>query len=215
MSGPGPRPRRRERFLVGLVVVLGAALMLLAVSRTWAHAVVQDPLAGRLSVDATGRQAAPIVAAVALVALAGAVAVLTLRTVGRVVAGLLLVLSGAAAMAAAVDVGRTPTDALRSVVADVTGRSGEALPLAQRTPWPWVALVGALLVVAGGAAAVVRARAWASSAGLPGRYDSPVGGAPSTGDGRPAAPAGADERAAEAGVPDTWERLSRGEDPTE
>jgi uncharacterized membrane protein (TIGR02234 family) len=204
--------RRRERFAVGLIVGVGAGLMLLAVSRTWVHAVVQDPLAGRLAVDATGRQAAPVVAAVALVALAGAVALLTLRTVGRSVAGLLLVLSGAAATAAAVGVVRTPSDALRSVIADATGRSGEALPVAQQTAWPWVAVVGGALVVLGGAVGVARARRWASAAGLSGRYDSPVAAGRPADEGGPTVPGDQQEPA---DVPDTWDSLSRGEDPTD
>jgi uncharacterized membrane protein (TIGR02234 family) len=213
-AGHDPRSRRRERLLTGLAVAVGAGLMLLGVSRPWVHAVVHDPLAGQLSVDATGRQAAPVVAAVALVALAGTVAVLTLRTVGRVVAGLLLVLSGAAATAAALDVARTPSSALRSVVADVTGRSGEALPVAQQTPWPWVAVVGAVVVVLAGAMAVVRARTWSSEAGLSGRYDSPVAAPRSHGDGA-AGGDGGQEPDVPADVPDTWDRLSRGEDPTD
>lgn len=222
---------RRERFVAAAAVALGAGLMLLAVSRTWAHAVLQDPLVGRLPVDASGREAAPAVAAVALVALAGAVAVLTLRTIGRFVAGVLLVVSGAAALGAAVDVVRTPSDALRSVVSGATGRTGGALPVAQQTAWPWVAVVGAVLVLVGGALAVARARTWS---GLSGRYDAPVGAASSA---RPQQRLdGADERVAPVspaagredgvaddageqvadGAPDVdpWDQLSRGEDPT-
>lgn len=232
----------RERLAASAGVAAGAGLMLLAVSRTWVHAVANDPLAGRLAVDATGRQAAPVVAAVALVALAGAIAILTLRTVGRVVAGLLLVLAAGAAGAAALGVARTPSDALRSVLSDATGRSGGALPAAQHTAWPWVAIAGAVLVLLGAAVAVVRARRWS---GLSARYDAPQ---------RPSAVSptrhqppheapdvgerGADVRAPErggtgehAGAPlprepvdhgtsaapgpaDPWEQLSRGEDPT-
>jgi uncharacterized membrane protein (TIGR02234 family) len=196
----------RERLAAAACVAAGAGLMLLAVSRTWVHAVADDPLAGRLAVDATGRQAAPVVAAVALVALAGAVAVLTLRTVGRLVAGLVLVLAAGAAGAAALDVARTPSDALRSVLSDATGRSGGALPVAQHTVWPWVAVAGALLVLVGAPAAVARARRWS---GLSTRYDAPT---------RPAGgthPHQAVEDTTAGSAPaDSWEQLSRGEDPT-
>jgi uncharacterized membrane protein (TIGR02234 family) len=219
---------RRERLLAAGAVAAGAALMLVAVSRPWAHAVLQDPLAGRLAVDATGRQAAPVVAAVALVALAGAVAVLTLRTVGRFVAGLLLVLLGGAAVAAAVAVVRTPSAALRSVVSDTTGRAGDAVPMAQQTPWPWVAAAGALLVLLGGAVAVARARRWS---GLSGRYDAPSAAGAVTPSRRSDAPEGTDAGRPAPDVPgadggghdpaedtapaaDPWDRLSRGEDPT-
>ena len=221
--GRDHRGGRGERLLAAGAVAAGAALMLLAVTRTWAHAVVQDTLVGRLSVDATGRQAAPVVAAVALVALAGAVAVLTLRTVGRFVAGLLLVLLAGAAAAAALGVLRTPSAALQSVLTETTGRSGDALPVAQETSWPWVAVAGAVLVLVGGAVAVARARRWS---GLSAKYDAPVTvGAPPTR--RPPRPAGPDVGEPGADVPaevggetdtsaeaDPWDRLSRGEDPT-
>jgi uncharacterized membrane protein (TIGR02234 family) len=231
--------RRRERMAAAGCGALGAAGMLLAVSRPWVHAVVQHPLAGRLAVEASGRESAPVVAAVALVALAGAVAVLTLRTVGRLVAGLVLVLGGAAAATAAVGVVRTPSDALRSVVSTATGRSGGTLPVAEQTAWPWVALAGAALVAVGGVLAVVRARRWG---GLPGRYDAPLArnpvasdqvaaaqvashaGAPNAGDPTTRPPHDEDDDGQPgADVPeptisaaaDPWDQLSRGEDPTD
>lgn len=206
---------RAERLAVAAGVAVGAGLMLLSVSRPWVHATLQDALAGRLTVDADGRQAAPVVAAVALVALAGAIAVLTLRTIGRFVAGLLLVVSGAAAAAAALDVVRSPSDALRSAVSDVTGRTGEALPAATQTVWPWVAAAGAVLVALGGVLAVLRARRWG---GLPGRYDAPAAGKDGRtsprGDGSAETEAGADVRGEARGPDDPWDQLSRGEDPT-
>jgi len=160
VSAVGSADTKRERLAAAACVAAGAGLMLLAVSRTWVHAVADDPLAGRLAVDATGRQAAPVVAAVALVALAGAVAILTVRTIGRLVAGLLLVLAAGAAGAAALGVARTPSDALRSVLSDATGRSGGPLPVAQHTVWPWVAFAGTLLVLLTLAYAVA-SRRWA------------------------------------------------------
>jgi uncharacterized membrane protein (TIGR02234 family) len=231
---------KRERLAASACVAAGAGLMLLAVSRTWVHAVADDPLVGRLAVDATGRQAAPVVAAVALVALAGAVAVLTLRTIGRSVAGLLLVLAAGAAAAAALGVARTPSDALRSVLSDATGRSGGPLPVAQPTVWPWVATAGAVLVLLGAAVAVARARRWS---GLSAKYDAPTrpaGVTPTrrqpplgatdvgergadvrgtergaTGDRAATGPPGeADHGASSSAPPDPWEQLSRGEDPT-
>lgn len=204
MTGADGRTLRRERLVAAGAVAVGAAVMLLAVSRTWVHTVVQDALAGPLTVGATGRQAAPVVAAVALVALAGAVAVLTLRSIGRFVAGLLLVLSGGAAVAAAVGVARAPSGALRSVVSDATGRSGDAVPVAQQTVWPWVAVVGAVLVLLGGAVAVARARRWS---GLSAKYDAPAGPAPAGPARHPAAAPPADTAGPAADVRDRGDAL--------
>jgi uncharacterized membrane protein (TIGR02234 family) len=177
--------------------------------------VADDPLVGRLAVDATGRQAAPVVAAVALVALAGAVAVLTLRTIGRLVAGLLLVLAAGAAGAAALGVARTPSEALRSVLSDATGRRGGALPVAQLTVWPWVAIAGAVLVLLGAAVAVARARRWS---GLSAKYDAPLPPAAVSPTRRPPAPEGTQVGELGADVPegalgDADERAGAGRGP--
>jgi uncharacterized membrane protein (TIGR02234 family) len=226
VTAVGSDSTKRERLAAAACTAAGAGLMLLAVSRTWVHAVADDPLVGRLAVDATGRQAAPVVAAVALVALAGAVAVLTLRTVGRLVAGLLLVVAAGAAAAAAWGVARTPSDALRSVLSDATGRTGGALPVARHTVWIWVAIAGAVLVLVGAIVAVARARRWS---GLSAKYDAPLPPAGVSPTGRQPAAEGTDvgERGADVpepeaetdtsaspGQPDPWEQLSRGEDPT-
>jgi hypothetical protein len=154
------------------------------------------------------------------------VAVLTLRAVGRTVAGLLLVLAGGAAVAAAVDVLRTPSDALRSVVSGATGRSGGTLPQPAQTPWPWLAVLGAVLVVVGGAVAVARSRHWS---GLSSRYDAPAAAAAAAAAAAEAVAPGAgapgpesdhehdprlDDDTDAASAVDPWDRLSRGEDPT-
>ena len=59
-------------------------------------------------------------------------------------------------------------------------------------PWPWAALVGSVLLAAGGLLVALRGRRWAV---LSGRYDAPAA--------RRTAP-----------EVSAWEALDRGEDPT-
>ncbi len=174
--------------------LLGAALTLLSTSRSWVHAAVDDPVIGHAAISASGRQAAPVVPAVALVALAGGVALLLARALGRRVAGLLLVLAGAAGVAATASLLRVPESGVAELVAKAVGVVGSTPTSTQVTSWPWVAVAGCALVALGGAVAVLRAGSWAGSRG---RYEAP----------------GAQEpQDADPGT--TWDALSRGEDPT-
>ena len=184
-----------EKRAFAVLVILGALLGFLAASRPWALVVVPDPIAER-TLGVSGREAAGVVPAVALVALAGAVAVLTTRRVGQAVAGALLVLAGAGAAASSIGVLRTPVSAVDQVVAAATGRTGVAGVTASVTAWPWVGVASGVLIALGGCMAVLRARSWG---GLSARYETPAD------DGKP--------------VPDddpgqVWDALSRGEDPT-
>jgi uncharacterized membrane protein (TIGR02234 family) len=193
-SGPAPAV---------VLSLLGAALGLLAASQAWVHATVDDPVLGHTTVTASGRQAAPVVPAVALVALAGGVALLLARTLGRRVAGLLLVLAGAAMAAAAVTVVRSPAGGVGDLVGRAVGTVGGADAVTRLTWWPWLAVAGGVACFAGGALAVVRARGWAASRS---RYDAP-GEQLVAETGPETAPADDDPGA-------TWDALSRGEDPT-
>lgn len=189
----------------GLAVVLtlaGATLGLLSTARPWVRAIVEDPVVGRATITASGRQAAPVVPAVALVALAGGVALLLARTLGRRVTGVLLVLAGAAGVAATLTLLRTPLSGVSDQVARAVGVSGSTPASTHVTAWPWVAVAGGVLVVVAGVLAVTMARVWAAPRD---RYDVPAEveqrrGA--DGDGAPDDPGA------------TWDALSRGEDPT-
>ncbi len=190
-----------------LLALLGAVLALLSASRPWVHAVVTDPVLGRTTVTASGRQAAAVVPAVALVALAGGVALLLSRVIGRRVTGVLLVLAGAAAAAASVSTVRSPDAGIADLVGRALATVGSTDAQVSVTAWPWVAVVGGALVVCAGTLAVVQARRWGTPRS---RYESPVDPAHSAGvEVRPAPPAGpGDDPGA------TWDALTRGEDPT-
>jgi len=132
-----------------------------------------------------GMEAAGVVEAVALLALAAVVAVPATRGRGRIVAGLLVLAGGVAGVVGAID-----------SRAGARTQVQHALPAGSSVvtePWWVVAALGGLLLAAVGAVLIVRGPRWSA---LSSRYEPPSGQANLKGD---------------AG---TWDALDRGEDPT-
>jgi len=162
----------RERLVVVALGVAGAALALLTATRPWLDVSVKDPLVGSGRLHPSGRVAAPLVPAAALVALAGAVAAVTMRRIGRQVAGLLLVAAGGAIASAAVNVLVHPSGGAEESVRQATGRTGGLAAVSvSATVWPWLAVAAAVPVVLAGAVTVLRGRGWS---GLSTRYEPPA-----------------------------------------
>ncbi len=190
---PGrPAPRRRRAILVVLGLALAALVSGVPV---WVRTAGSTALVGEVPVQVTGTQAAPGVPAAALVLLAAGVAIGLAGHVGRWVVAGAVVLSGVLQAVSAGAVLADPEPVARTVVADATGVETLASP-AVLTPWPWIALVVGVLVVAAGAWLTATSRQWA----VPSlRHDR---------DGAAGGP----------GVPDddqaAWDALSRGHDPS-
>lgn len=197
---------RTDKTVFVAVVLIGAGLALGSASRAWVLADVPD-LTAVPSLQVTGREVAGVVPAVALVGLAGVVAVLTTRRVGQVVTGALLAVAGAAAATVSAGVLRTPGPAVVAAVTTATGRTGVDGVSATVTGWPWLGLASGVLIALGGCLAVARARSWA---GLPSRYDITTAEVPMSE--TPAATAPVAEVAEDPSL--TWDRLTRGDDPT-
>lgn len=180
---------RRELMVAIALCLLGSALVLLAVSRAWVTAPIPAaaPLPPR-AVELLGTHLAPGSRALALVGLAGVAALPATRTWGRTLVGALVALAGLGAAAVVVRALADRPHALARTSpltdAHIAGAPGFG-------SWPYVALLGAALLVAAGLLVAVRGRSWAS---MSERYDAPA-----------AQPAG--ERS-------LWEALDRGEDPT-
>jgi uncharacterized membrane protein (TIGR02234 family) len=179
---------RRE--LAGAVggSVLAGALALVAGGRTWAETTVdrQPPLPPVVDV-LSGSDAAPLVPATGLVLLAAAVALLAVRSAGRIAVGLLMAVAG----------GILVWSGLRASTGGLATRGGT---VDVATAWPLLAAVAGVLGVVAGLLVVLRGRAWP---GLGRRYDrTPDAAAPT----RPET----DEDRAHA----AWKALDRGEDPT-
>ena len=143
--------RRELRTVAGGCAAAGV-VTLLAAGRTWSTSTVDrpHPLADVVE-QHSGGDLAPAVSALALVALAGAVALLATRGWGRVLTGAVLVLVGALLV----------VESLRWDVPAGGDRSG----------WPVAAIAAGFVLAGCGALAVARGRGWAS---MSRRYDAPA-----------------------------------------
>ncbi|QWZ10281.1 Trp biosynthesis-associated membrane protein [Nocardioides panacis] len=190
------RPRSRSFGPVVLLGLGGAALAAVAGAHDWARTT--GSAAGTpVTAVAKGSESAPLVVALALVALAawGVVLVVRLRT--RRVVSVLGVLASAGALAATLaSHGRAQADSLTAVMAK--GASGADAFSTAVTGWYYAAAVGGLLSTVAFVLALLWAPRWPA---MGSRYDAPA--------------AQADARAtAPVGEQDMWRALDDGRDPT-
>jgi len=212
------RPARREYLGTLLLGAAGAAVVLIAVRQDWARVltVQPHPLPASTAV-VRGQDLLPAAGALGLAALAGLAALVATRRLARRLTGGLLAAFGVAIIVA---LSMPVTDA--QVRGAVTGAAGTAssvpggstvdngttpgggvagISVASHVtmaafPWRWVAVAGAVLVVAAGLLAAWRGARWPV---MSSRYGRPAGRPPSPGT-DPAA---------------LWEALSQGIDPTD
>jgi uncharacterized membrane protein (TIGR02234 family) len=189
------RPRSRSFGPTVLLGLGGAALAAVAGSRDWSRA---SGTSGGVDVAAAvkGSDAAPLVLALALVALAAWGVVLVVRTRARQVVAVLGALAAAGALAATVvAVGEARDDAVAALLAK---GAAEAATSASLTGWCFAAAAGALLALAGFVVTVVAAPGWPQ---MGTRYDAPSARA----DAEPDRPASEQE---------LWRALDDGRDPS-
>jgi len=195
MSAAGDRGRGLGAAV--LACVAGAGLTIFAATRTWTVTVTPRPGLPALRETTTGAAAQPWTVALALVALAGAGALLATRGVVRRALGGLLVLVGIAAAASAVTTG---------------------LPAYL---WPAACVAGAAMVVWCGLSAARRGHTWPA---MGSRYERGKAPTPAAGAGEghaPRAAAGSSRPVTDGSHPDprtdpraAWDALDRGDDPT-
>ncbi|GHG71630.1 TIGR02234 family membrane protein [Streptomyces griseocarneus] len=196
---PTPRTAKRSVGAALLLGAAGAALVLLASGRTWSEG--SAPAAqGSLAEQASGQDVTALPGALAVVGLAALVAVFAVRGAGRLVVAVLLALSGAGTVAAALT-GADDTSALEEKAARVAGNTQATIGDVSHTAWPWVAVVGGVLLFLAGLLAVRYGRRWPA---MSGRYERDGTPRPS----RPRAPVDPDR------PEELWKALDRGEDPT-
>jgi uncharacterized membrane protein (TIGR02234 family) len=190
------RPSRRALFVTTAVVAAGAALTLIASGRQWAHAHTSTGLS-TVSISVTGHTLTAVPDALAFVALAGAVALLATKGVGRQITALLLALAGGGTIGVVINkLGHLSSGGIDRAAVKVTGSSHPRVTDVAATAWPYLALVGGVLIAVGGLVAVYRGARWP---GLSARYGAP----------------GQVARKRDAGTPrELWDAVDRGEDPT-
>ncbi len=184
------RPRDRSYGPTVLVGLAGAALTAVAGAREWA--TTRGDAAG-MKVDASvsGAESQPLVAALALVALAAWGVVLVIRgRLRRLVAAIGLAASVGALVAVVLGFSAAQDDSVEAAVA--RGATSDTFQTSL-SAWYYFAGVGALLAVIAFAVAVVRAPRWPA---MGSKYDAPA------------------QRATPATDEDMWRALDEGRDPT-
>ncbi len=171
---------------------------LVAAGRTWATGTIAGvpPLPAR-ELAVTGAEAGTPVRGLAVVGLAGAVAVIAARGWLRPLVGLLLVLAGVGMVAAGLGF-----DPERSLAGGSGSGATTIVVGAGSTAWPVLAAACGAGLATAGALVALRGRRWG---GMSQKYDSP---APAP------APEQQDQPDRAAGERQLWEALDRGEDPT-
>ncbi|QGQ20963.1 Trp biosynthesis protein [Cellulomonas sp. JZ18] len=196
-SGRDGAPARRARRGRWAVLVLVAAAATGAVAApTWVTAHVRTAIEGDVAVAVPGSQVAPQVVAGALVLLASAAALALVGRVGRTVVGVVVAACGALVAAAGVAVLRGPGAAAAAEVAARTGVEPAALD-AQAGAMPAASAALGVLVVLLGLGLARAPGAWSSASR---RHEAPG--------------AAGDRAGTEDDGRSDWDALSRGDDPS-
>lgn len=196
-----PRPGKRPKYLLILASLLLSGLALIAWTQTWLTVELQAG-APTTSVAVDGAVAAPALAALALAGLALSAALAIAGLLFRILLGVLDILLGGCIALSAVLVLRSPVAASEAAVTDVTGIAGAdsiagLVAATSLTPWPGIALATGILLALVGVGIVITAKRWPSSS----RKYSAVRLEPVDGDAMPDSV-------------DSWDDLTRGDDPT-
>jgi uncharacterized membrane protein (TIGR02234 family) len=194
---------RRARLLAVVALVACGAITVISSTQTWLIAVLDD--GGAHALEVPGAAAIPVLAPLGLAVLALGGALSIVGRVLRYVFGALTVLIAAilGGMTAQI-VFSHPVGAVASTVTEATGITGESavadlVASIALTPWPAVTLVTTAALLAAGVFTLATAHDWRGSGRRYRTEDAP--------------------RAEAAGsrphdAIDSWDDLSRGEDPT-
>lgn len=195
---------RRARLLAVLTILAAGALGIISSTQTWLTVTLDDGAHHELTV--AGAAAIPVLAALSLAVLALGAALSIVGVVLRYVfAALTIVIAGALGALTAQVAFAPPITAVAGTVTTATGISGadavdELVLAVAASAWPFVTLAGWIVLLAAGIFTVITARRWPGSGR---KYGS---------DAAPRAASRPGSRPADA--IDSWDDLSRGEDPT-
>ena len=198
-------PRWARKSTLVLVIAALSLAVFGTTTQTWLT-VHLDPAQLGQAVDSQdglqvqGSKAATTVTALALVALAGGLAASIAGRIGRWIITALILLAAAGIVSAAAIVIADPLSAAQGSIAAATGITGSDVSV-DVTVFPALAVVAGTLLGLSALLVIPAGRDWKSRT----KYDTAATGAAAGGSAAPAGPA--DEI-------DSWDRLSRGDDPT-
>ncbi|MFJ3956544.1 Trp biosynthesis-associated membrane protein [Arthrobacter sp. NPDC090010] len=198
-----PAPRWSRKALVVLITVLIAVAAFGTTTQSWINVIPASDGVRMPEIHVPGSKAATAVTALAVVGVAGAIASSIAGRIARWVIAAAIALAGAGIVAAGSTVLSDPKAAAQGEIARQTGVSNGPAQLAL-TAFPSLAVVAGGLLVLCALWLILASRHWVTRS----KYDA--------GTRRSAAVAPVDE--ADDGEPldaiDSWDRLSRGEDPS-
>ncbi|QIZ98918.1 Trp biosynthesis-associated membrane protein [Leifsonia sp. PS1209] len=232
---------RRAKYLTLLALLVGSGLALLASTQTWFTVHLTDVAEHTTTLAVPGSAAAPALTALSLAGLALAAALAIAGPAFRIVLALLGLLLGASVLISSIS---ALADALRASTATITTATGVAgsasiarlVDTVAAEFWPGVAVAGGVVLVLASAAVVVTNRLWpGSSRKYQTRFEDEDGttllldhdaeaegaedGATVSEDAEARAAADGETPSGAAAIDkdtaiDSWDDLSRGEDPT-
>lgn len=197
---------RRARTIAVLSILASGVVMLIGSTQTWLTVTLSGGTAEPLAVP--GASAVAVLAPLSLAALALGAALSIAGPVLRVVFGVVgVVIAVILGIAVAPVVFTPPVSAVVSTVTPATGIAGiegveDLVEAITPTPWPAITLAGVAILAAAALFTVVTARRWARESGR--RYSATASAPTAAG---PAASRPHD-------AIDSWDDLSRGDDPT-
>jgi uncharacterized membrane protein (TIGR02234 family) len=202
-AGTGIRPTpvwARKPILVMLIVLMALAV-LGTTTQTWMNVHLDPAQLGQAvnsqdGLPVQGSKAATTVTALAFVALAGGLAASIAGRIARWIATGIIIAASAGIVTAALTVLADPLAASQGAIAAATGITGSNVQVSV-TAFPALAVVAGLLLGLSALLVIPAGRYWKTRT----RYDSAAAGR------TPAASGPADEI-------DSWDRLSKGDDPT-
>jgi uncharacterized membrane protein (TIGR02234 family) len=197
--------KRRARLIAVVAAVAAGAVGIVSSTQTWLWVSLED---GGSALAVPGASAIAVLAPLSLAVLALGAALAIVGPVLRYVFGALAVAIAALLAWLTAQVAFVhPTSAVAGTVTEATGISGEDAVAAlveqvQPTAWPFVTLAGWIVLLAAGVLTLVTGHGWRGSGR---RYQTDAAATTATGTGTASRPHDAI---------DSWDDLSRGEDPT-
>ncbi|MBT2532527.1 Trp biosynthesis-associated membrane protein [Arthrobacter sp. ISL-48] len=197
-------PRWARKSTLVLLIALLALAVFGTTTQTWITVTLDPDQIGQAAQNALqvqGSKAATAVTALALVALAGGLAASIAGRIARWITTAIIVLASAGIIAAAVTVLADPLSAAQGAIAAATGVSGSNAQVTV-TAFPALAVVAGVLLALSALLIIPAGRHWGTRT----KYDTAAHAGAGTG--TAAAAAGPVDEI------DSWDRLSRGDDPT-
>jgi uncharacterized membrane protein (TIGR02234 family) len=197
--------KRRARLIAVVAAVAAGAVGIISSTQTWLWVSLED---GGSALAVPGASAIAVLAPLSLAVLALGAALAIVGPVLRYVFGALAVaIAGVLAWLTAQVAFVHPISAVASTVTEATGISGEdavteLVAQVEPTAWPFVTLASWVLLLAAGVLTLITGHGWRGSAR---RYETDAAAATATSTGAASRPHDAI---------DSWDDLSRGEDPT-